>query len=890
MMKLFKNLFGSNEREIKKLQPIVDKINYFNEKISRLSDEELRGKTEEFKKRIKNSTDEKNILEEILPEAFAVVRETAHRVIGERHYDVQLIGGIILHQGKIAEMKTGEGKTLTSTLPIYLNALSGKGVHVVTVNDYLAKRDCNWMGSIFNFLGLSTACIMHETSYKYEPKLIDANEVSVETENLFPITRKEAYACDITYGTNNEFGFDFLRDNMAHSLEQYSQRDFNYVIVDEVDSILIDEARTPLIISAPDTESTKLYQQFARIIPRLKEKDDFIVDEKMRTVTLTDNGISTVENLLGVGNIYEPGKIGYVHHLEQSLKAEILFKKEKDYIVKDGKVVIVDDFTGRLMEGRRYSEGLHQAIEAKEGVAIQRESKTLATITFQNYFRMYKKIAGMTGTATTSAEEFSKVYKLDVVEVPTNVSARRKDLPDIVYKTEKSKFGAIVEEIKKISQAGQPILVGTVAIEKSEYLSELLEREGVKHQVLNAKQHEKEAQIISDAGQKGAVTIATNMAGRGTDIKLGEGVRELGGLFIIGTERHEARRIDNQLRGRAGRQGDPGSSQFYVSLEDELMRRFGGDRMKNLMNTLGLPDDQPIQNKIISRTIENAQSKIEGFNFDIRKHVLEYDDVMNKQREVIYRKRRKILETANARNDIFQYISEELEMIISSRCGEGECSWDIKTIMSDISGIFPLADADKKQLQLISSDKSIDNATQVSKMLDYLMGTAKQVYAKKEEEIGVENMRKVEKMIILQTIDTLWTGHLDQIDYLRQGIGLRGYGQRDPLIEYKKEAYNLFTELIKNIHLTIVNTIFKITLARPIEQTQIDTKKENWKFQGADEQMKQFQTLKNQQSSASAGTAGEIPKQKPIHVEKIPGRNDLCPCGSGKKYKKCCGK
>ncbi len=890
MIEIFKKIFGSNEREIKKLQPIVDKINSLNEKISSLNDEELRGKTQEFKKKIENSTDKENILEEILPEAFAVVREAAHRVISERHYDVQLIGGIILHQGKIAEMKTGEGKTLTSTLPIYLNALSGKGVHVVTVNDYLAKRDCNWMGSIFNFLGLSTACIMHETSYKYEPRLIDANEVSVETENLFPITRKEAYACDITYGTNNEFGFDFLRDNMAHSLEQYSQRDFNYVIVDEVDSILIDEARTPLIISAPDTESTKLYQQFSRIIPRLKEKDDFAVDEKMRTVTLTDNGISKVENLLGVGNIYEPGKIGYVHHLEQSLKAEILFKKEKDYIVKDGKVIIVDDFTGRLMEGRRYSEGLHQAIEAKEGVAVQRESKTLATITFQNYFRMYKKIAGMTGTATTSAEEFSKVYKLDVVEVPTNVSAQRKDLPDIIYKTEKSKFRAIMEEIKKISQVGQPILVGTVAIEKSEYLSELLEREGVKHQVLNAKQHEKEAQIISDAGQKGAITIATNMAGRGTDIKLGEGVRELGGLFIIGTERHEARRIDNQLRGRAGRQGDPGSSQFYVSLEDELMRRFGGDRMKNLMNTLGLPDDQPIQNKIISRTIENAQSKIEGFNFDIRKHVLEYDDVMNKQREVIYRKRRKILETANARNDIFQYISEELEMIISSRCGEGECSWDIETIISDISGIFPLADADKKQLQIISSDKSIDNATQVSKMLDYLMGKAKQVYAKKEEEIGMENMRKVEKMIILQTIDSLWIGHLDQIDYLRQGIGLRGYGQRDPLIEYKKEAYNLFTELIKNIHLTIVNTIFKITLARPIEQSQIDDKKENWKFQGADEQMKQFQTLKNQRSSVSVSAGGETPKQKPIRVEKIPSRNDLCPCGSGKKYKKCHGK
>jgi preprotein translocase subunit SecA len=891
MIEIFKNLFGSNEREIKKLQPIVDKINSLYEKISRLSDEELKAKTEEFRKKIKSHQDGKNALEEILPEAFAVVREAAHRVIGEKHYDVQLIGGIILHQGKIAEMKTGEGKTLTSTLPIYLNALSGKGVHVVTVNDYLAKRDCNWMGSIFNFLGLSTACIMHETSYKYEPKLIDANAITIETENLKTITRKEAYSCDITYGTNNEFGFDFLRDNMAHSLEQYSQRGFNYVIVDEVDSILIDEARTPLIISAPDSESTKQYVKFAKIVPQLKAKEDFEVDEKMRSVTLTENGISKVEKMLGVGNIYEPGKISYVHHLEQSLKAEILFKKEKDYIVKDGKVIIVDDFTGRLMEGRRYSEGLHQAIEAKEGVAVQKESKTLATITFQNYFRMYAKISGMTGTAITSAEEFSKVYKLDVMDIPTNVPNKRKDLPDIVYKTEKGKYEAIVEEIKKITQTGQPILVGTVAIEKSEYLHVLLERDGIKHQVLNAKQHEKEAQIISNAGQKGAVTIATNMAGRGTDIKLGDGVKELGGLYIIGTERHEARRIDNQLRGRAGRQGDPGVSQFYVSLEDELMRRFGGDRMKNMMNTLGLPDDQPIQNKIISKTIENSQSKIEGFNFDIRKHVLEYDDVMNKQREVVYRKRRKILEMENMRNEIFQYVSEELEVIISSRCGIEDCSWDIETITNDISGIFPLTNEDKKQLQVISVDKGSDSATQVSKMLDYLIGKAKQAYAKKEEEIGIENMRKVERMIALQSIDTLWTNHLDQVDYLRQGIGLRGYGQRDPLIEYKKEAYNLFASLIKNIHSTIVNTIFKITLARPIEQVQAEeNKKIDWKFQGADDQIEQFKTIKNQQGSASGGSlTGDPIKQKPIRAEDGPKRNDPCPCGSGKKYKRCCG-
>ncbi|MDD3498480.1 MAG: preprotein translocase subunit SecA [Candidatus Moranbacteria bacterium] len=884
-MNIFKKIFGSNEREISKLQPIVDKINQFEPDVSNLSDENLQGKTQEFKNRLKDG--EK--IESILPEAFAVVRETAKRVIGERHYDVQLLGGIILHQGKIAEMKTGEGKTLTSTLPIYLNALEGKGVHVVTVNDYLAKRDCNWMGSVFNFLGLSSACIMHDVSYIYEPAKVDRDEVSVEMENLKEISRKEAYGADITYGTNNEFGFDYLRDNMTQSLEQMSQRELNFSIVDEVDSILIDEARTPLIISAPDSESTKLYQQFAQIVPKLKAEEDFKVDEKDRNVALTDKGISKVEKLLDIDNLYEPGKIMYVHHLEQSLKAHILFKKEKDYIVKDGQVIIVDDFTGRLMEGRRYSEGLHQAIEAKEGVAVQRESRTLATITFQNYFRMYKKLSGMTGTALTSAEEFAKVYKLDVVEVPTHKPLIRKDLSDIVYKTEKGKFDAIANDIKKINKTGQPILVGTIAIEKSEYLSSLLKKTGVIHEVLNAKHHEREAAIITKAGQKGSVTIATNMAGRGTDIKLGEGVKELGGLFILGTERHEARRIDNQLRGRAGRQGDPGMSQFYVSLEDELMRRFGGDRMKNMMDSLKLPEDQPIQNKIISKTIESAQSKIEGFNFDIRKHVLDYDDVMNKQREVIYRKRRAILESKNTKNKALKMISEEIEKIISIYSNAEIGRWDVEKIFAELSRIHPLESGVRKKLEMISSDRNKAGAEKITQAVEFLVGEFKKIYSGKESEIGEENMRKVEKMVMLQSIDTLWMNHLDEIDYLRQGIGLRGYGQRDPLIEYKKESYNLFTLLMENIRSGIVSTIFRVSYVGNAE-TEEKAERKNLRFSGASDQVEQFGAIKNMQENASSNKQGEAVKQKPILNKNTTGRNDPCPCGSGKKYKKCCGK
>lgn len=878
-MSIFKKLFGSNEREIKKLQPIVDQINALGAEIRRLSDADLRAKTDEFKARLAQGA----TLEEILPEAYAVVREAADRVIGERHFDVQLLGGIVLHRGKIAEMKTGEGKTLTSTLPIYLNALTGKGVHVVTVNDYLARRDCNWMGSIFHFLGISTACIIHDASYVYEPKIVDTDEVTVEMENLKAVSRREAYAADITYGTNNEFGFDYLRDNMVQSLDQMTQRELNFAIVDEVDSILIDEARTPLIISAPDSESAKLYNQFAQLVPKLKRDEDFEVDEKMKAVTLNDKGVSKIESLLGVGNIYEPGKMSYVHHLEQALKAQVIFQRDRDYVVKDGEVIIVDDFTGRLMPGRRYSEGLHQAIEAKEGVKVQKESRTLATITFQNYFRMYKKLAGMTGTASTSAEEFFKVYAIDVMEIPTNKPMSRQDLPDVIYKTEKGKFDAIAEKIVELKKTGQPVLVGTIAIEKSEYLSALLQRNGIQHEVLNAKNHEREAQIVSKAGQKGSVTIATNMAGRGTDIKLGEGVREVGGLVILGTERHEARRIDNQLRGRAGRQGDPGVSQFYVSLEDELMRRFGGDKLKSIMDSLGLPEDQPIQNGIISRTIENAQSKIEGFNFDIRKHILEYDDVMNKQREVIYKKRREILEMQQMKTEMLDSISEEIERTVSFHAVGEEGEWDIKEIAEKFKNTVPVSEDILAKLEEIRSNKRENSVEKISRLVEYLVGVAKEAYNRKEQEIGADQMRYIEKAVALQTIDNSWMNHLDEIDYLREGIGLRGYGQRDPLIEYKREAFDMFAHLMEGIRSSIVSTIFRINVVSP-EAQQAQAPMKNLNYRGAEE-LEQFGAAK-----AQAGESTEEKKQTPIINDNNVGRNDPCPCGSGKKYKKCCGK
>jgi len=877
---ILSKLFGSADREIKKLQPIVDEINRLESETEKLSDEQLREKTEEFKKRLEQGKKE----DEVLPEAFAVVREAVKRVDEKRLFDVQLEGGIVLHQGKIAEMKTGEGKTHTATTAVYLNALSGRGAHIVTVNDYLSKRDANWMGPIYHFLGLSTACIQHDASFVYEPNVKDSDEVSVEMENLKPVSRREAYAADITYGTNNEFGFDYLRDNMVQSVEQMVQRGLNYAIVDEVDSILIDEARTPLIISAPDTESTKLYKQFAAVVQRLEENVDYTSDEKMRAVSLTDTGISKVEKMLGVNNIYDISHISYVHQLEQALKAKRFFIRDKEYVVRDGQVVIVDDFTGRLMPGRRYSEGLHQAIEAKENVEVQKESRTLATITFQNYFRMYKKLAGMTGTALTSAEEFSKVYKLDVVPIPTNQPMIREDLADVVYKTEDGKFNAVVEEIKRRHEKGQPVLVGTIAIEKSEILDDMLERSGVPHEVLNAKNHEKEAAIIAQAGQPGAVTIATNMAGRGTDIKLGEGVRELGGLHILGTERHEARRIDNQLRGRAGRQGDPGSSQFFVSLEDELMRRFGGDKVKNIMDRLGLPEDQPIENKLISRSIESAQSKIEGYNFDIRKHVLDYDDVMNKQREVIYKKRREILSKKSLKNDILGTIEEEIEQIVSLHTAGHPEDWQMENILNDFAAICPNCAGKNKLTEIQKSKNEINDAQKISKLIEYLKGLAKEAYGKKEQEIGSDVMRQIEKAIYLRSIDTFWMNHLDDMDYLREGIGLRGYGQRDPLVEYKKEGYILFQNLLASIRNAVVNTIFKIGAVK-VEEAPQKSILEEAKYQGTEDQPAQFAAALQE-----SGEAKPVPAQQTIRNKNEIGRNDPCPCGSGKKFKKCCGK
>ncbi|MFZ3031985.1 MAG: preprotein translocase subunit SecA [Candidatus Moraniibacteriota bacterium] len=882
-MSFLEKLFGSNEREVDRLRPIVEKINAFEVTMQGLSSDGLKQKAAAFKERLSAGES----IDDILPEAYAVVREVAKRVIGERHYDVQMLGGIALHHGKIAEMKTGEGKTLTSTLPIYLNALTGKGVHVVTVNDYLAKRDCNWMGKVYESLGLTTACIVGQgISYQYVSKVADDDVVTVEMENLLPITRRDAYAADITYGTNNEFGFDYLRDNMVSSLEEMTQRKLHFAIVDEVDSILIDEARTPLIISAPDSESTKLYERFAKIVPALQNEKDYAIDEKMKVVTLTDEGMNSVERLLGMENIYASGNVQYVHHLEQSLKANIIFKLDRDYVVKDDQVIIVDDFTGRLMPGRRYSEGLHQAIEAKEGVTVQRESRTLATITFQNYFRLYEKLAGMTGTATTSAEELSKVYKLDVLEIPTNRPMSRKDLPDIVYKTEEAKFHAIVEHVKEIHATGQPALIGTVAIEKSEYLSALLQRDGITHEVLNAKNHEREAHIIMNAGQKGAITIATNMAGRGTDIKLGEGVREVGGLLIIGTERHEARRIDNQLRGRAGRQGDPGMSQFFVSLEDELMRRFGGEKMKSMMTTLGLPDDEPIQNKIISKTIESAQSKIEGFNFDIRKHVLDYDDVMNKQREVVYRKRRTVLEASDFENETLRLLSEELDHVISFHTAVEEGEWNVAEIVNEANAMYSTLDEKEalKKLEMIRDDRSKDEIEKRSLILEHLLGEAKKIYRQKEAAIGKEMWSMIQKSLYLRSLDTLWMNHLDEIDYLRQGIGLRGYGQRDPLIEYKREAFDLFLGLMDTVRKTYLMTIMKVEQRVEVAEE----KPREMQFRGASENIESFATLKGEAQAGGGSTqAGESPKQKPIVNDEMIGRNDPCPCGSGLKFKRC---
>jgi len=811
---------------------VVEQINSLEPSIEKLSDQQLKEKANEFKKRLAG----KETLDDILPEAFACVREAAKRSLGQRHYDVQLIGGIALHQGKIAEMKTGEGKTLASTLPIYLNALEGRGVHLITVNDYLSRRDSVWMGQVYNALGVSVACINHDSAYLYDESFVEKSEEKDEVrdalgafkvvhEYLRPVDRKEAYRADITYGTNNEFGFDYLRDNLIYDASQLAQRSgreggWNYVIVDEIDSILIDEARTPLIISRPDEESGELYDKFARLVPRLVKEQDYEVDEKLRAVTLTQDGISKVEKILGMDNLYQDASIKFIHHLDQALKAEVLFAKDQEYVVKEGEVIIVDAFTGRLMPGRRYSDGLHQAIEAKEKVTVQKESRTVATITFQNYFRMYKKLSGMTGTAFTSAEEFFKVYGLEVIQVPTNDTLIRNDKRDKVYRSEIGKFKAVAREIKRLHEKGQPILLGTVSIEKNEYISSILKQLGIPHKLLNAKNHEQEAQIIAQAGRMGAVTVATNMAGRGVDIVLGgnpstkqegDAVRELGGLHVIGTERHEARRIDDQLRGRAGRQGDRGDSQFFVSLEDDLMRIFGGDKIKQVMARLNIPEDEPIESKMVSKAIESAQSRIEGHHFDSRKHVLEYDEVINKHRGTIYKMRRDIIlaeSPTKTHQDVQDMILAEVEKRAGAHTSEaGEV--EIEELAKSFQGLVGL-----NQEEFASLKRSIKKLAEPEKIKEKLVGQAMQIYKEKEERIGSPTVRALERTVMLRVIDELWLDHLEQMDYIKSSVGLRAYGQRDPLVEYKTESHRLFQELLDSLQTQVSLLVFRMEVAK----------------------------------------------------------------------------
>jgi len=830
---ILKKIFGSkNERELKRLAPLVDRITALEPELRRLSDVELQQYTPRFKERLSQGED----LEDLLPEAFAVAREASARVLGMRPFDVQIIGGLVLHQGKIAEMKTGEGKTLVAVMPAYLNALSGEGVHIVTVNDYLARRDTRWMGGVYQFLGLTVDTIVH---------------------GLDDDQRRRAYHADITYGTNNEFGFDYLRDNMKFSLEDYVQRDFNYAIVDEVDSILVDEARTPLIISGPAEESTQLYYILNRLANQLKAEQDYTIDEKARSVLITEDGVAHAEKLLNLDNLYDPRNIEVLHHLQAALKAQNLFKRDVDYIVKEGQVIIVDEFTGRLMPGRRYSDGLHQALEAKEGVKIENENQTLATITFQNYFRMYNKLAGMTGTADTEAEEFKKIYNLEVMIIPTHKTMIRTDFPDVIYKTKDEKFQAVVEEIRDCHQQGQPVLVGTTSIENSETLSRLLKREGIKHEVLNAKHHEKEAEIIAKAGQMGMLTIATNMAGRGTDIVLGEGVVERNGLHILGTERHESRRIDNQLRGRSGRQGDPGTSRFYMSLEDDLLRIFGSDRIKGLMGHLGMGDGEPIEHRLVSNAIEKAQKRVEGHNFDIRKHLLEYDNVMNKQREVIYAQRRQILSGENLKEDILDMAGELVEDLVEEYTGHRiPEEWDLKG----------LDDAFYRQFGFrVPLEEEMDGDLQ-----EFLEEQVNQRFAAREEEIGPELFAHLQQMVMLQVVDNHWKDHLLSMDHLRDGIGLRGYAQVDPLREYQREGYDAFMDLIHRIKADSVGTIFHLQV-RPHQETPVEEERR-----------------RAQQLSFSHGD-GTAPEPQERQQKKV-GRNDPCPCGSGKKYKKCHGK
>ncbi|MEE8481694.1 MAG: preprotein translocase subunit SecA [Desulfobacterales bacterium] len=839
---LLTKVFGSkNERELKKLQPAVEAINSLEQKMQAMNDEQLKTQKHLFKERFEKGES----LEDILPEAFATVREASVRTLNMRHFDVQLIGGIVLHEGKIAEMKTGEGKTLAATLPAYLNAIQGKGVHIITVNDYLAKRDTEWMGSIYNFLGISVGSILHG---------LDDDE------------RKKAYGADIAYGTNNEFGFDYLRDNMKFYKDSIVQGELNFAIVDEVDSILVDEARTPLIISGPAEKSTNLYYKVNSIIPHLVRDKDFTIDEKARTAVLTEGGVAKAENILKVDNLYDPKYIELLHHINQALKAHTLFKRDVDYIVKSGNVIIVDEFTGRLMPGRRYSEGLHQALEAKENVKIENENQTLATITFQNYFRMYNKLAGMTGTADTEAAEFKKIYDLDVIVIPTDQPMIRNDNSDVIYKTKREKYEAVLNEIEELHRKGQPVLVGTISIDVSESLSRKLKKRGIKHSVLNAKNHQKEAEIIAMTGQEGAVTISTNMAGRGTDIVLGDGVTERGGLHIIGTERHESRRIDNQLRGRSGRQGDPGSSCFYLALEDDLLRIFGGERITGIMEKLGMEEGEPIQHNMISRAIENAQGKVEGHNFDIRKQLLEYDDVMNQQREVIYIQRREALAGKDLKTSIDDMISEKAEEIAEFFADEKTLpeEWDIKGLKEAVFKQFNF------RLSTFDND-TLDGFTKDG-LARLISDSVKEVYNEKESMIGAEEFRNLERIVMLQTVDNLWKDHLLSMDHLKEGIGLRGYAQQNPLIVYKKEGFEMFQDMISRVKEETLGILFRIQITEPDKIDDLrQPKEEKLVFSGGDD--------------------AETTSKKPVkRTGKKIGRNAPCPCGSGKKYKKCCGK
>ncbi|MPZ48160.1 MAG: preprotein translocase subunit SecA [Dehalococcoidia bacterium] len=870
--KIFTN---ANDREVKKLYPIVDEVNEFEAETQALDDDALRAKTAEFRDRYEAG----ETLDDLLPEAFAVVREAIRRRIDQRAFDVQLLGSAVLHQGKIAELKTGEGKTLVASVAMYLNALDGRGVHLITVNDYLAKRDAQWYGRVLAWLGLSVGVLQHDSSFlvSYEP----VNEEDAGSEYMTPCTRRDAYAAGITYGTNHEFGFDYLRDNMATDKLNQVQRERHFAIVDEVDNILIDEARTPLIISGHAQDDVSIYPRFAALVPRLQRDYDFTVDEKLRSVSLTESGVDKIEKALKIDNIYSAENFRLTRYMEAALKANILYHRDREYVVKDGEVVIVDDFTGRLMFGRRWSDGLHQAVEAKEGVKIQQESITYATITLQNYFRMYDKLAGMTGTAVTEAEEFDKIYKLDVVVIPPNRPTIREDDDDYVYRSLKGKFESVAREVEEMHATGQPVLVGTVSIESSEYLSDILKRRGVKHQVLNAKFHEQEAGIVAEAGRKAAVTIATNMAGRGTDIILGGNpenrdraeweaehaeVVELGGLHIIGTERHESRRIDNQLRGRSGRQGDPGSSRFFVSFEDDLMRRFAPDWLPGMLAKLGMDEDMPIESGWVTKALENAQTKVEGHNFDIRKHVVDYDDVMNVHRDVIYTERTKVLEGADMRDNVFGMVEDELRSLIAAHLpGRNEEAWDLELLLEEVQAICPLPE------EITAESLSLRSADEIEALI---LDEAEAAYDLKEEQASAENMRLLERLLLLQFIDRLWVEHLTAMDEMRQGIGLQAYGQQDPLVSYKREAHDMWGQLLGNIQQSIARAIYHVSLAETPQRPSREAM--------AAARAAQTQTLRENRSDQAAVPAARVNGRKV-------GRNDPCWCGSGKKFKRCHG-